>query len=60
MSGLFRLGLLFWVLVIFAGAFARYIVLALQDDDRPLAIAAAVACILLCAAALMEALGMLL
>ena len=59
MSGLFRLGLLFWVLVVLAGAFAHYIGLGLQDDDRPLAAAAAVAFILLCAAALMEALGML-
>jgi hypothetical protein len=54
-SGVLRLGLLFWVLVVFAGAFAHYIVLALQDDDRPLAAAAAVAFALCCAAALMEA-----
>lgn len=59
MSGVLRLGLLFWVLVVFAGAFAHYIVLALQDDDRPLAAAAAVAFVLMCAAAVMEALGML-
>jgi len=53
-----RLGPVFWVLVLLAAGFARYIVLALREDDPPLAVAAAVGFVLLCAAALMEALGM--
>jgi hypothetical protein len=54
-----RLGWFFWLLLLFAAGFARYIVLAALDGDRALAVAAAVAFVLLCAAALMEALGML-
>jgi hypothetical protein len=54
-----RLGPLFWVFVLLAAGFARYIVLALLDEDRQLAIAAAVAFLLMCAAAVMEAFGWL-
>lgn len=54
-----RLGPLFWLFVLLAVGFARYIVLALQDEDRQLAIAAAVAFLLMCAAAVMEAVGWL-
>ena len=54
-----KLGFLFWLLVLLAAAFARYVVLALLDDDRALAVAAAVAFVLMCAAAVMVALGML-
>ena len=55
MSGVLRMGWLFWLFVLFAAGFARYFVLALLDDDRQLAIAAAVAFLLMCAAAAMEA-----
>jgi hypothetical protein len=57
-SGL-KTGWMFWLFVLFAAGFARYVVLALLDDDRPLAAAAAAAFVLMCAAAVMEALGML-
>jgi hypothetical protein len=57
--GALRLGPLFWLFVLLAAGFARYIVLALQDEDRQLAIAAAVAFLLMCAAAVMEAYGWL-
>ena len=40
MSGVLRMGWLFWLFVLFAAGFARYFVLALLDDDRQLAIAA--------------------
>jgi hypothetical protein len=53
------MGWLFWLFVLFAAGFARYFVLALLDDDRQLAIAAAVAFLLACAAAVMEAVGWL-
>ena len=59
MSGVLRMGWLFWLFVLFAAGFARYFVLALLDDDRQLAIAAAVAFLLACAAAVMEAVGWL-
>jgi hypothetical protein len=58
-SGVLRMGWLFWLFVLFAAGFARYFVLALLDDDRQLAIAAAVAFLLACAVAVMEALGWL-
>ena len=38
MSGL-KTGWMFWLFVLFAAGFARYVVLALLDDDRPLAVA---------------------
>jgi len=53
------MGWLFFLFVLFAAGFARYFVLALLDDDRQLAIAAAVAFLLACAAAVMDALGWL-
>ena len=59
MSALLKLGWMFWLLVLFAVAFARYAVLAVQDDDRPLAVAATVAFALCCAAALMAGVGWL-
>lgn len=58
MGGL-RIGLLFWFLVICAGGFARYYFLARRDGDRPLAAAAIAGFVLICAAAVMELLGML-
>jgi hypothetical protein len=58
MSGV-RAGLLFWVLVIVSVGFARYFFLARKGGDLQLALAAAVAFFLVCAAALMELLGML-
>jgi hypothetical protein len=45
-----RLGPLFWLFVLLAAGFARYIVLAVQDEDRALAGAAAVAFVVMCAA----------
>jgi hypothetical protein len=54
-----RAGLLFWFLVICAVGFARYFVLATRSGDVRLAVAAAIAFLLVCAAALMELLGML-
>jgi hypothetical protein len=54
-----RAGLVFWVLVIFAAGFARYFFLARRSGDLQLAVAAAIAFFLVCAAALMELLGML-
>jgi hypothetical protein len=52
-------GLLFWFLVICAVGFARYFFLAARSGDVRLAVAAAIAFFLVCAAALMELLGML-
>jgi hypothetical protein len=37
-SGL-KTGWMFWLFVLFAAGFARYVVLALLDDDRPLVVA---------------------
>jgi hypothetical protein len=54
-----RAGLVFWFLVICAVGFARYFFLARKSGDLQLALAAAVAFFLVCAAALMELLGML-
>jgi hypothetical protein len=54
-----RAGLFFWFLVIVAVGFARYFFLARKSGDVQLAAAAAVALVLVCAAALMELLGML-
>jgi hypothetical protein len=54
-----RAGLVFWVLVICAVGFARYFFLARRSGDLQLAVAAAIAFFLVCAAALMELLGML-
>lgn len=58
MGGL-RMGLLFWILVVFAAGFARYIVLAYRDGDNELALAAAVAFALMCALAAAELFGWL-
>jgi hypothetical protein len=54
-----RTGLLFWFLVACAAGFARYFFLARRNGDRALASAAAGGFVLVCAAALMELLGML-
>ena len=54
-----KLGWLFWLLVLFAMAFARYIVLAHRDGDWELALAAAAAFVLMCALAVAEAFGWL-
>ena len=54
-----RLGLLFWVLLLFAAAFARYVFLAVRDGDGELAVAAALASALMCALAAAEAFGWL-
>ncbi len=54
-----KLGWLFWVLVLFAAAFARYIILAHRDGDGGLALAAAAAFVLMCALAVAEAFGWL-
>ena len=54
-----RAGLLFWFLVICAVGFARYFFLATRSGDVRLAVAAAIAFFLVCAAALMELVGML-
>jgi hypothetical protein len=51
--------LLFWFLVVCAGWFARYYFLARRDGDGPLASAAIAGFVLMCAAAVMELLGML-
>ena len=58
MGGL-RMGLLFWFLVACAAGFARYFFLARASGDEPLATAAAAGFVLVCAAALMELLGIL-
>lgn len=58
MGGL-RAGLLFWFLVVCAVGFARYFFLARANGDGPLASAAAAGFVLMCAAAVMELLGML-
>ena len=58
MSGV-RAGLLFWFLVICAVGFARYFVFATRSGDVRLAVAVAIAFFLVCAAALMELVGML-
>ena len=50
---------MFWLLVLFAAGFARYLVLAMLDGDHALAAAAAVAFALMCAAAVMDAFGMI-
>jgi hypothetical protein len=54
-----RLSLLFWILLIFAAGFARYIYLAHRDGDEELTLAAAVAFLLMCALAAAEAFGWL-
>jgi hypothetical protein len=53
------MGLLFWFLVSCAAGFARYFFLARENGDGPLASAAAGGFVLVCAAALMELLGIL-
>jgi hypothetical protein len=53
------MGLLFWFLMACAAGFARYFFLARKNGDRSLASAAACGFVLVCAAALMELLGML-
>jgi hypothetical protein len=52
-------GLLFWLLVICAVGFARYLFLAMRSGDVRLAVAAAIAFLLVCAAAVMQLKGML-
>jgi hypothetical protein len=54
-----RVGLLFWILLVFAVGFARYIYLAHRDGDGELAVAAAVAFMLMCALAAAELFGWL-
>jgi hypothetical protein len=54
-----RAGPLFWVLLLFAVGFARYVVLAYRDGDGELALAAAVAFFLMCALAAAELFGWL-
>jgi hypothetical protein len=54
-----RIGLLFWFLVACDAGFARYFFLARASGDEPLAAAAAGGCVLACAAAPMELLGIL-
>jgi len=46
-----RTGLLFWVFSIIAAGFARYFVLAVNEDDCPFAVAAAVAFVMTCVVA---------
>ena len=58
MGGL-RMGWLFWFLVVCAGGFARYYFLARRGGDGALASAAIAGFVLMCAAAVMELLGML-
>jgi hypothetical protein len=47
----FRTGLLFWVFLLIAAGFARYFVFAVHEDDRPFAVAAAVAFVMTCVVA---------
>lgn len=54
-----RLGPLFWILLVFAAGFARYVVLARRGGDEELALAAAVAFLLMFALAAAEAFGWL-
>lgn len=54
-----RMGLLFWILLIFAAGFARYFILAVRDGDRELAAAAAAAFVLVGAVAAAELFGWL-
>jgi predicted Na+-dependent transporter len=54
-----RAGLLFWIFLLFAAGFARYVFLARRDDDEKLALASAVAFLLMCALAVAEAFGWL-
>jgi hypothetical protein len=54
-----RAGPLFWVFLIFAAGFARYLVLAVRDGDGQLAGYAAVAFVLTCAVAAAELFGWL-
>jgi hypothetical protein len=53
------MGLLFWILLVFAAGFARYVVLAYRDGDNELALAAAVAFALMCGLAAAELFGWL-
>jgi hypothetical protein len=53
------LGPLFWILLLFAAGFARYLVLAVRDGDSQLAAAAGVALALMCALAAAELFGWL-
>jgi hypothetical protein len=53
----FRTDLLFWVFLILAAGFARYFVLAVNEDDRPFAVAAAVAFVVMCVLAAAEFFG---
>ena len=50
MSGL-RTGLLFWIFSILAAGFAGHFVFAVNAEDRPFAIAAAVAFVMACVVA---------
>jgi predicted Na+-dependent transporter len=54
-----RTGLLFWIMLLFAAGFARYVALAVRDGDRELAVAAALSFVLMCALAAAEAFGWL-
>jgi hypothetical protein len=53
----FRTDLLFWVFLFIAAGFARYFVLAVNEDDRPFAVAAAVAFVVMCVLAAAEFFG---
>ena len=54
-----RVGPLFWILLIFALGFARYVYLARRDGDDTLVLAAAVAFLLMCGLAAAELFGWL-
>jgi hypothetical protein len=54
-----RLGPLFWILLLFAAGFARYVFLAYREGDGELALAAAIAFALMCALAAAELFGWL-
>jgi hypothetical protein len=54
-----RVGPLFWILLIFAVGFVRFVYLARRDGDDTLVLAAAVAFLLMCALAAAELFGWL-
>src|SRR3712207_911390 len=58
-GGGMRAGPLFWILLIFAFGFARYVYLAQRDGDDTLVLASAVAFLLMCALAAAELFGWL-
>ena len=54
-----RVGPLFWIMLIFAVGFARFVYLARRDGDDTLVLAAAVAFLLMCVLAAAELFGWL-